>query len=168
MVFRGEHLGMVGVEAEGASVGLLSPEAEEAIDLGVAVGATDPFGRGSPGELGRLRRIYESGPCVEQRLYVDSIVDRGVGRRHVIPPDVDDGWLIGGRLRSGSRTLGRLTSYERMSALARATRERRQAHMSRPADPPLAAVRFSDEEAPVTGPLSSIRAEGQVEQNPDH
>jgi hypothetical protein len=39
---------MVGVEAEGASVGLLSPEAEEAIDLGVAVGATDPFGRGSP------------------------------------------------------------------------------------------------------------------------
>ena len=55
VVLGGEDLGMVDVERVPGAVALLLAEAEEALDVGVAVRAVLPLARGSPLELARPR-----------------------------------------------------------------------------------------------------------------
>ena len=67
---------MIGLERRLGLVLLLLPEAEEALDVRLAVRAVLPLAGRPPRELRRLRRALQRLPRVEQRLDVDSIVDR--------------------------------------------------------------------------------------------
>src|SRR5690242_17086077 len=73
VVGRREDLGVVGLEDRLLLVGLLLAEAEEAVDLDLAVDAVLPGGGGAPGELSGLRRALEDFARVEQRLDVNAI-----------------------------------------------------------------------------------------------
>ena len=77
VVLRREHLGVVGFEHRLRLVGLLLPEAEEALHLDLAVHAVLPPGGRAPGELGGLGRALQHFARVEQRLHVDTVGNRG-------------------------------------------------------------------------------------------
>ena len=75
VIFGGEHLGMIGIVGESRLVLLLFAEAEETLDLRVAVGTIFPFIGRPPCELGCLRRFAERLARAEQRFDIHPIVD---------------------------------------------------------------------------------------------
>jgi hypothetical protein len=77
VVLRREDLGVVGFESPLLLVVLLLPQAEEALDLDLAVHAALPLGRRAPGELGCLGRTLEYFARVEECLNVNAVGDGG-------------------------------------------------------------------------------------------
>src|SRR6185312_12649133 len=77
-----EDLGVVSLEGRLLQVVALLAEAEEALDLDLAMHAVLPLGGRAPGELGGLGRALQHLPRVEQRLHVDSVGNRG----HLVYP----------------------------------------------------------------------------------
>ena len=75
---------MVDIELIGRAVALLGPEAGEAVDCGVAVGAFAPGASGAPGELCPGGGLSQRGARAEQGVDVYAIVDGTVGDGHRI------------------------------------------------------------------------------------
>ena len=75
-ILGGEDLRVVGLERRLGLVRLLLAEAEEALDVRLAVGAVLPLAGRPPRELRRLGRALQRLARVEQRLDVDSVVRR--------------------------------------------------------------------------------------------
>src|SRR6185436_16421889 len=69
-----EDLRVISFAARLGLVRLLLSEPEEALHVGLAVGAALPLAGRTPGECGRAGRALERLARVEQRLHVDSVV----------------------------------------------------------------------------------------------
>src|SRR5687767_7420625 len=67
---------MIRFESELGFVLLFLTETVKALDARAAMRAIHPFARGSPRELRRLGRLPECLTRLEQRAYVDAVVDR--------------------------------------------------------------------------------------------
>jgi hypothetical protein len=67
---------VISVEHGFGLVALLLAEAKVVLDRRRAVHTVLPGRRRPPGELGGLRRAFEDSARIEQRLNVDSVIDR--------------------------------------------------------------------------------------------